>query len=106
MSYWNSALTASIVTIVVMVVAVMLSGFRLWKIFLSSLFAFTICFSVVLALGRKSANHGVNGVWGENGILPEILNWELWLVSLGGGLIASLILIYAVYSANSRSGRR
>ena len=84
----------------------MLTGFNKWKVFANSLSLTTIFSVIYVVLERKSINFGINGSWGEHGVLPELTIPFIWLVSLGIGLGISLTLIYAIHSMEKQKNKK
>ena len=46
---------------------------------------------------RKSNNRGIDGDWGAHGLWKEIFNLELVTISVGVGVLITLILMLAIY---------
>ncbi|QER39588.1 hypothetical protein F2A31_07625 [Acinetobacter suaedae] len=102
MDNWKYALIASIVTILGMSIASMLTAFRLWKVTLTIFCISSIGFCVIGVLGRRSENNGFDGAWGVHGVWREFLNLETVLVSLGVGTFITLLFFLAIVSSKNK----
>lgn len=56
----------------------------------------TLGFGVAATYGRKSNNRGIDGDWGAHGLWKEIFNLELVTISVGVGVLITLILMLAI----------
>ncbi|WP_081033389.1 hypothetical protein [Acinetobacter pittii] len=57
----------------------------------------TLGFGVAATYGRKSNNRGIDGDWGAHGLWKEIFKLELVTISVGVGVLITLILMLAIY---------
>ncbi|WP_043970651.1 MULTISPECIES: hypothetical protein [Acinetobacter] len=103
MDNWDYAFIASIVTVVGMSLVSILTGFRLWKVSLSIFLVSSIGFCILVVLGRRSDNRGVDdGPWGAHGVLMEFLNLEIIIISLGVGAFITLIFFLSILLSDNK----
>lgn len=103
MDNWDYALVASVVTVFGMALVALLSRFRLWKVSLSIFLISSISFYVLVLLGRRSDNRGFDdGPWGAHGLLRELLNLEIILISSGVGLFVTLLFFFSIIVSGNK----
>ncbi|EFF82507.1 hypothetical protein [Acinetobacter haemolyticus] len=103
MDNWKYALIASVVTIVGMALIALLSRFKLWKVSVSIFLISGVFFYILVLVGRRSDNRGFDdGPWGAHGLLRELINLEIILVSLGVGAFVTLLFLFSIIFSNNK----
>ena len=97
MDNWKHIITAFVVTIIATILIPLFSRFNPLKLTLACFLFSTLGFGLAATYGRKSNNRGIDGDWGAHGLWKEIFNLELVTISVGVGVLITLILMLAIY---------
>lgn len=97
MDNWKHIITAFVVTIIATILIPLFSRFNPLKLTLACFLFSTLGFGLAATYGRKSNNRGIDGDWGAHGLWKEIFNLELLTISVGVGVLITLIPMLAIY---------
>lgn len=79
------------------IVIPLMSNFNLWKVFIYSMIVSTLTSVFIFLISFYHKRKGVNGEWGSDGVIAEILNPRAWEGGLYMGILITITLILAIY---------
>lgn len=88
MSNLDNVFVAVLCSIIAVIIVPFFQRFNIWKVTLFSIVISTFISAIVLIISFYVKNIGVNGSWGEKGILLELISPRVW----GGGLTLGVII--------------
>ncbi|WP_353141201.1 hypothetical protein [Acinetobacter pragensis] len=88
MSNFDNLFVVALCSIIGVIIFPFFQNFNIWKVTLFSIVVSTFISAIVLIISFYIKNIGVNGSWGENGILLELMSPRVW----DGGLILGVII--------------